>query len=246
MVLEKTLESPRDNTEIKPVNSKENQPWIFIGWTDAEVPILWLPDAESTHWERPWCWERLKAGGGGDRGWDGWSGFTDSMNMSLSKLWEMVKNRGAWHAAVHGVANRRTQLRDWTTGTSQMVQWLRFPAPNAVPWVYLVLYHLLTLPHLILPTSTLMQTGQASLSLLNSNEIQDFKKINGRLKGPRGLGTKPPHSRSGFFLLISQVASHKHVWDNEHIHTCVHHTHTHTHTYNRSKFLKRRFVPYQS
>ena len=59
VVLENTLESPLDSKEIKPVNPKGNQLWIFIGRTDAEAeaPILWLPDAKSwlTHWKRPWC-----------------------------------------------------------------------------------------------------------------------------------------------------------------------------------------------
>ena len=190
------------------------------------------------------------------RDWRQEEGATEDEMVGVASLtqwtWVWANSGRWWRTGEPGMLQSMGLQRDGHNleteqqGTSQMVQWLRFPAPNAVPWVYLVLYHLLTLPHLILPTSTLMQTGQASLSLLNSNGIQDFKKINGRLKGPRGLGTKPPHSRSGFFLLISQVASHKHVWDNEHIHTCVHHTHTHTHTYNRSKFLKRRFVPYQS
>ena len=74
VVLEKTLESPLDCKEIKPVNPKENQSWIFIGRTgaEAETPILWLPDAEPTHWKRPWCWERLKVGEVGDREWDCW------------------------------------------------------------------------------------------------------------------------------------------------------------------------------
>ena len=82
VVLEKTLESPLDCKEIKQINPKGNQPWIFIGRTDAkaEAPVVWPPDAKSwligkdpTHWKRPWCWERLRAGGeGGSRGWDGW------------------------------------------------------------------------------------------------------------------------------------------------------------------------------
>ena len=74
VVLEKTLESPTDCKEIKPINPEGNQSWIFIGRTDAEAetPILWPPDAELTHWRRPWCWEGLRAGGEGDgRGWDG-------------------------------------------------------------------------------------------------------------------------------------------------------------------------------
>ena len=76
VVLERTLESPLDNKEIQPVHPKGNHTWIFTGRTDAEAetPVLWPPDCEElTHWKRPWCWERLKAGGeGDDRGWDGW------------------------------------------------------------------------------------------------------------------------------------------------------------------------------
>ena len=72
VVLEKTLESPLDCKEVKPVNPKGNQSWIFIGRTDAEAPIPWPPDAKNSFWKRFWCWERLKAGEGDDRGWDGW------------------------------------------------------------------------------------------------------------------------------------------------------------------------------
>ena len=72
VVLEKTLESPLDCKEVKPVNPKGNQSWIFIGRTDAEAPILWPADAKNSFWKRFWCWERLKAGEGDDRGWDGW------------------------------------------------------------------------------------------------------------------------------------------------------------------------------
>ena len=67
--VEKTLESPLDCKEIQPVHPKGDQSWVFIGRTDveAETPILWPPDFEElTHLKRPWCWERLKAGGEGD------------------------------------------------------------------------------------------------------------------------------------------------------------------------------------
>ena len=69
-MLEKTVESPLDCKEIQPVHPKGDQSWIFIGRTDAEAeaPVLWPPD----HQKRPWCWERLKAGEGDNRGWDGW------------------------------------------------------------------------------------------------------------------------------------------------------------------------------
>ena len=76
VVLEKTLQSPLDSKEIKPVNLKGNQPWISTGRTDAkaEAPIplaTWCE--EPTNWKRSWCWERLRARGeGGGRGWDHW------------------------------------------------------------------------------------------------------------------------------------------------------------------------------
>ena len=71
----RTLESPLDCKKIKPVSPKGNQPWMFIGRTDAEAeaPILWPPDVKSQLTGKDWCWERLRAAGeGDDRGWDGW------------------------------------------------------------------------------------------------------------------------------------------------------------------------------
>ena len=94
VVLEKTLESPLYCKEMKPVNPKGNQSWIFIGRTDAEaeIPILWPPDGweELMHLKRPWCWERLKTGReGDDRGWDGW--------MSSQTRWTWVwVDSGSW------------------------------------------------------------------------------------------------------------------------------------------------------
>ena len=115
--LEKTLESPLDSKEIQPINPNRNQPWLFIGRTDteAEAPIYDHLIQRANSLEKTLMLGKIE--GGRRRGQQSMKwlpGITKVMDVRLSKLQEIMKDREAWHPTVHGVAKSWTGLSNWT------------------------------------------------------------------------------------------------------------------------------------
>ena len=118
-MLEKTLESPLDSKEIKPVNPKGNQFWIFIGRKDwcwswnSNILATWCE--ELTPWKRPWCWERLRAGGErDDRGWEGWM-------VSLTRwMWIWASSGSWWWTGRPGVLQSMESQKVWQDWANEL------------------------------------------------------------------------------------------------------------------------------
>ena len=125
MVLEKTLESPLDCKEIQPVHSKGDQPWVSLEGMMLTLKLQYFSHLmrRADSFEKTLIMGKIEGRRRRGRQRMRWlDGITDSMDGNLSELWELVMNREAWHAAIHGVVKRWTRLSDSTELTDVNMQ----------------------------------------------------------------------------------------------------------------------------
>ena len=212
VVLDKTLESPLDIEEIKPVSPKGNPPWISIGKTDTEVetPILWPPDVKNwLIWKDPDAgkdWRQKR------RGWQKirWlDSITNSVDMNLNKLQETVEDRGAWIVATHEVPKSLSWLSDWRTATvlSFQKQQLFYHFKNSNCFIISKIAHML--PYLLLNKEWHEKSNmyQGSISQIKFYFLKKFSELDKLTENSKRLKISIC-GYSCFFFLIRSFEHH--------------------------------------